>query len=149
MPDYSKSKIYSIRSHKTDKVYIGSTILALSARFAEHRRFHRFYLSGGGKGRKNGCRSSELMEFDDVYIELVEEYPCENKEQLLKREGEIIRNTPNAVNRCIAGRNKKQWDEDNKEHIKQYQKEYDAKRAEKKKEYNRLYRLKQKEIATE
>jgi hypothetical protein len=149
MPNYSNGKIYSIRSHQTDKVYIGSTTLSLSARMGEHRRTHRYYLTGGGVGKKSGCKSTEIIAFDDAYIELVEEYPCETKEQLLKREGEIIRATANAVNRCISGRDKKRWDEDNKEHIKAYQKEYEIKRAEHKKEYNRLYRLKQKEAREE
>ena len=128
MPDYSKAKIYSIRSHSSDKIYIGSTTLSLSARLSEHRRLHKYYSIGGGIGKKNGCKSSELIALLDYYIELVEEYPCENKTHLLKREGEIIRATPNCINRCIAGRTKKEWDADNKEHNLQYSREYEKTR---------------------
>jgi hypothetical protein len=82
------------------------------------------------------------MMFDDVYIELIEDYPCNSKAELLKREGEIIRQTPNCVNRCVAGRTKKEWDSDNREHVQEYSKSYEAIRREnpERKEYMRKWR---------
>lgn len=68
------------------------------------------------------------MKYDDVCIELIEEFPCNSKVELLKREGEIIKQTPNCVNRCVAGRTKKEWDEANREHVRQYSKMYEATR---------------------
>ena len=38
------------------------------------------------------------------YIELYEEYPCENIEQLRKREGEIIRELKPTLNKRIEDR---------------------------------------------
>ena len=43
---------------------------------------------------------------------MYENYPCENKEQLNKREGEIIREI-GTVNKQIAGRTYKEYYEDN------------------------------------
>ena len=105
----------------------------------EHRRSHRYYTQGNGVGKKRGTTSQELLKYDDAYIELIEEVPCNNKEQLLKREGEIIRTTEYCVNRCISGRTHAEWKNDNVERLKQYQKEYDENRKEQKKLYNKMY----------
>ena len=37
MPDYSKAKIYAIKSDQLDKIYIGSTCRPLNIRFNEHK----------------------------------------------------------------------------------------------------------------
>jgi hypothetical protein len=65
--------------------------------------------------------------------------------QLNKREGELIRQTDNAVNRCIAGRTQKEWFEDNKDKIKQYYKEWCEDNKDKKKECDKQYREDNKE----
>lgn len=113
MPNYANSKIYAIRSNQTDKIYIGSTVQPLSVRMAQHRAEHK-------NGRTDACSSTEIMQYADAYIELIEEIKCENKDQLRKREGEIIRNTANCVNKCIAGRTKADWTQENKEHVAAY-----------------------------
>ena len=54
----------------------------------------------------------------DAYIELLEEINCDNRNQLEKREGELIReHKNNCVNRCIAGRTKQEYYIDNKDKI--------------------------------
>lgn len=100
MPDYSKGKIYSIRSHLTDDVYIGSTIQRLSDRLAKHKKFYKQWLIT----KKHYTTSYKIIEKDpeNCYIELVENYPCNNKNELCKREGEIIRDTT-CVNKNIPG----------------------------------------------
>lgn len=100
MPNYKKGKIYQIRSNKTDKVYVGSTIQSLSVRLAEHRRNYNLYCK---MNKNKGCSSIELLCYDDYYIELIENYPCNSIEELNKREGEYIRKL-NCVNKKIAGR---------------------------------------------
>ena len=95
MPDYSKGKIYAIRAPGTEEVYIGSTTLSLAQRLSGHRQ----YISKG-----KYCSSSRILSKEGAYIELLEDFPCERREQLNKREGELIRANPTAVNRCIAGR---------------------------------------------
>ena len=61
--------------------------------------------------------------WDDWFIELYEEFPCENKEQLCKREGEVIRSI-GTLNTRIAGRTDKKYREDNKEKLAEQDKEY-------------------------
>jgi hypothetical protein len=54
-----------------------------------------------------GCSSKILFQkYDDVRIELIEEFPCENKMELNKREGHYIR-TLDCVNKVIPGRTQK------------------------------------------
>ena len=61
-----------------------------------------------------------MLEYADVYIELLEMCPCNNKMELTRREGELIRANDNCVNKNIAGRTPKQYRQDNAEKIKQY-----------------------------
>jgi hypothetical protein len=111
MPDYKNGKIYKLWSPEGDEIYIGSTIQPLYARLSAHKK------------TKN-CSAKILFEkYDDVRIELIECVPCDNKEQLNKKEGEYIRKL-DCINRNIAGRTKKEYREDNKEKIKEYTKEY-------------------------
>jgi hypothetical protein len=104
----------------------------------------------------NLTSSKEIINSGGAYIELIENYPCNSREELCKREGELIREFKNnIVNKCIAGRTEKEykidnkdkikeqhneyykthieqrnkWKQDNKEHIKEYHKEKDKERA--------------------
>ena len=63
-----------------------------------------------------------------------ENYPCENKELLNKREGEIIREI-GTLNKCIIGRTRKEYLEASKEKIKEQEKEYQIGNEDKIKEY--------------
>ena len=115
--DYVNGKIYTIRSYQTDKYYIGSTCSTLTKRLSCH------------KGKyKNGTLTStsqEIIKYDDCYIELLEMCECKNKNELRKREGELIRKyKDNIVNCNIAGRTKNEYYNDNLEKIKQYNLSY-------------------------
>ena len=117
MPDYKQGKIYCIRSHQTEQLYIGSTTKTLAQRLAKHK-----------SNMKSGNRSViEILQYEDAYIELIELFPCNSKEELNKKEGEHIR-TNNCVNKQIAGRTLKEYLETKKEKIKEYMKEYREKR---------------------
>ncbi len=85
---------------------------------------------------------------DKFYIELYETFCCNSKEELNKREGEVIREIGN-LNMCIAGRTQKEYEKhylsipENKEkvnayHLRRYhekiKEEYNKKRNEKVKE---------------
>jgi hypothetical protein len=85
----------------TDKFYIGSTCLTLTKRLSKHNADYRQWLKGS---RKSAISSFKILEFGDAYIELLEECPCENKTQLQKREGELIRlHKESVVNSNNAG----------------------------------------------
>jgi hypothetical protein len=60
------------------------------------------------------CSSAKVVCFSSSYIELLEEVPCANKQQLNRREGEIVRQTPNAVNRRVEGRTREEYYNDNR-----------------------------------
>ena len=120
--DYKLGKIYALRSHETDDIYIGSTAQKLlSTRLGGHKRNYKRWLNG----KDNYTTSFELIKYDDCYIELLQEYPCENRHQLCKKEGEYIRKM-NCVNKLIAGRTNREWHQDNKENIQEYQKQYQS-----------------------
>jgi hypothetical protein len=79
---YGNSKIYTIRSHKTDKYYIGSTTQPLHKRFLSHKTHYKsqpFYVS-----------SFEILKFDDAYIQLYKNFPCLDRRQLQKHEDELV-----------------------------------------------------------
>jgi hypothetical protein len=130
MPDYSLGKIYAIRSPHTDLIYIGSTTQKyLSSRFTQHTKYTRH------DERKTREHSYTVIDFGDAYIELLEECPCENKQQLLKREGELIRSTANCVNHCKqVGKPIKEQIEIYREEHKEIKKLTDKKYYEEKKE---------------
>ena len=121
MPDYTKGKIYSIRSHKTDLIYIGSTIQPLSVRIGGHRNdYNNHYLKNG----EYRCRTIEIFKLDpNPYIELIKNFSCDSKDELRKEEGKYIRKMK-CVNKKVDGRTKKEYREDNKENIKEYKKKY-------------------------
>ena len=136
MPDYSKGKIYTIRSHLfPEKIYVGSTVQKLTKRWQGHKRDCK---------NKHTSLYNTINNCDEWYIELFEEYPCETVEQLTRREGEIIR-LIGTLNQVIAGRTSKEYREDNKEKIKEREKEYREDNKEKIKERKKEYREKNKE----
>ena len=49
-----------------------------------------------------------------IGIELFENFPCNSKEELNKKEGQVIREI-GTINKQTAGRTNKEWYEDNKE----------------------------------
>ena len=126
---YQRGKIYTVRCYDDDTpIYVGSTIQPLSARMAKHRSGETCslykYVNGNWK---------------NWYIELYEEYPCDNKELLEKREGEVTRLIGN-INKRIEGRTDKEWYQDNKEKILEKAKEYYQKNKEEISENKKKYR---------
>lgn len=143
MPDYQLGKIYAIRSPSTDKFYIGSTTQKLSKRFGGHKTEL--------KNRKNKlCNSRTILEKGDAYIELIEAYPCNNKEELKRREGELQRlHKELCVNKQIAGRTKQEYYGDNIEKIKEYVRDWSSNNKEKVNEYRKKWRDENKEKIAE
>ena len=85
MLDYSKGQIYIIRFYDNDNhIYIGSTIQPLAVIFGAQKRRIGTPLIKHILYNRNG-------DFKSCYIELLENFECYNKQELNKREGEIIR----------------------------------------------------------
>lgn len=138
MTDYKKGKIYAIKSKETEEVYIGSTCATLKKRMSSHISNYKRSLLGV---KFRDSNSGKILKYADAYIELIEEYSCETKRELLDKEGEIIKNTPNCVNTQIQGRTMEEWRIDNAEKIKQYSKDYYDKNKDKAKEkYSNWYK---------
>ena len=111
MCDYKNGKIYQIVCNITGETYIGSTCNSLEHRLATHKN--------------DNCRSKQIIERGDYYIELLETYPCNNEFELNRKEGEYQR-LIKCVNCCIAGRTKKEYYEDNKDVILKKHRKYRA-----------------------
>jgi hypothetical protein len=145
---YENGKIYTIRSYLTDKYYIGSTCNPLYKRLGQHKGDYKKYLKDSDK--YSYLTSFEIIKLGDAYIELLETYKCESKEVLNKREGELIReHKNNVINKVIAGRNQKEYREDNKEKIAEQKKEYVKENKDKKKEWDKKYNENNKEKIAE
>ena len=98
MLDYQNGQVYTIRC-KSDNtlIYVGSTTQPLAKRWGGHKV----------DSLNERCQNRLIYKtinnnWDDWYIELYEEYPCENKQQLNRREGEIIREI-GTLNSKISG----------------------------------------------
>ena len=129
---FNKSMVYSIRTPHSELYYIGSTTQPLCKRFVNHKSKYKDYLNG----TYGFVRSFKIIELGDAYIELMEEINCDNRNQLVKREGELIReHKANCVNMNIAGRSGKEWKTDNCDRQKEYRKQYRIDNSDKLKEY--------------
>ena len=110
-----KGFVYAIRSHMTNKIYVGSTKQPLSMRMAQHRQALRKYTTG----KKKYISSIEILTFDDAYIELIEMVEYQDKAQLRAREGHYIRTT-DCVNHRVAGRSDAEYRRTNAAKIREY-----------------------------
>lgn len=130
MKDYSKGKIYTIRCGTDETlIYVGSTIQPLYERKAGHKRDSK------NEKKNNSLLYSKINgDWTNWYIELYELYPCSCKQELDKKEGEIIRKI-GTLNKRIAGRTRKEHYHDNKSKLLDYKREYYQKNKEKKRQY--------------
>jgi hypothetical protein len=120
MNKYNNAKIYKITSEHTPNVYIGSTIRTLKERLKDHKKDYNRYLKDNNN---NYCSSFELIKQPTYEIVLIEEVNVETQTELVKKEGEYIKNTDNCVNKCVAGRSQKEYEKDNAEHRSELGKE--------------------------
>lgn len=118
-PNYNLGKIYKIVDNNNNLCYIGSTIKTLNSRFSEHRNCYK-------KNPKAGWSVFQIFDtygIDKCHIELLENFPCENREALCKQEGHYILTTEN-VNKNLAGRgnqeSKANWRVNNPTYHKEY-----------------------------
>lgn len=132
MSKYQNSKIYKLVSPHTDEIYIGSTVQRLCSRLSGHKRAFR---------KEKIKTNKKLFELGDVKIILIEEFPCDNKEQLLKRERHHIENNV-CLNYCIPGRTYQEIKDIVKERNKIWLEKNKDKYAKYKSEYNKIHKHK-------
>jgi hypothetical protein len=133
---YERGKIYKLWSVEGDDIYIGSTINTLTRRLNQHKCQH-----------KKGHYISACLIFEKykaVKIELMENFSCNNKNELTAREGYYIRNNT-CVNKQIPNRTQEERYLDNREHILKRVKEYRDLNKDELSIKNKIYREKNKD----
>ena len=131
---YQYGVIYKIVNSLNSEIYVGSTTSDLETRMIKHK--------------SDAIRRPEISNFysymnemgiENFEIELIEECPCESKEALRNREGEIIREI-GTLNHRIENRTKqeykKEWRENNRDKINEQRRERRKANPEKTREEN-------------
>ena len=134
---YQNGKIYKIVDVGYNSCYIGSTCESLSQRMARHRNKYLY-----GSERDKGRRINSLFDefgVENCKIELVEEYPCNNKMELLRQEGHHIRENE-CVNKIVSGRTNKEYRDEFKEHLQKKAKEHYYDNWEYKQQQKKVYK---------
>ena len=153
MVNYQLGKIYKIVCRITGEVYIGSTCeKTLARRLVAHRSACNRYIENQ-EGSK--FSSFQIIQRGDYYIELLENYPCNNSDELRKKEREWYDKT-DCINHYRPYLFKEEmrverliYDEINKERIREKQKQYKKEHKEHINEYKRLNYHKNKKEPTE
>jgi hypothetical protein len=143
MPNYKNSKIYKIVDNTSDMIYIGSTTKKLCERLASHISNYKRYLNDK---RRNSITSFKILANGNYDIVLIENFPCNTKEELYVRERHYIE-TLNCINKhkpgllIELGRHEygKQYREKNNDLIKVYVQQYYKNHSEDKKKYRDQY----------
>jgi len=136
MPKYENGKIYRIICNQTGLQYIGSTTISLSARLSQHKKI----LKDGKSGT-----SKIVLQNGDYNIVLLQDFPCDRKEQLLQRERYFIE-TLDCVNKKIPNRTQKEWYEGNKKEYIARQMIWNNNNKEKLVEYKKTFKNKNKGV---
>lgn len=146
---YEAGKIYKLVCDD-GRYYMGSTIRPLNGRLSSHK-------SASTKTETNNAYNHiKTVGWDKVKIELVELFPCENRNQLLEREtwhisqhkeNEMCLNTRNPLTDNTTPEAKeahkekcKEYYQQHREEILQKRTEYQTENREQRSEYNREYR---------
>lgn len=135
MVNYQLGKIYKIVCNTTGLVYIGSTCEpTLARRLAGHVLSYKRFLND----KYDFTTSFKILENSNYEIILLENFPCESKDELRARERWYIENTE-CVNRNIPNRNAKEYRDENKEKIHMVNKAYYEANNSKLKEHQKAY----------
>ena len=92
---WNRGKIFAIRSHSTDDIYISSTCQTLARRFEGIKKNFKQYQ----KTNKNFQPVYDIVGRNDCYIELLEHFNCSSRDELKARENFYIRQTQS--NKCL------------------------------------------------
>jgi hypothetical protein len=145
MTKYNNSKIYKIEpivEHEPHEIYIGSTTKErLCQRMAYHKRDYNRWKNG----KHNKVTVYDIFDKYGVHncnIYLIENCPCNTKDELNSKEGHYIR-TLECINRYIPDRTLQEYNkyyyEKNKDDIKQRHKDIYEITKEKVKEERKIY----------
>ena len=124
MPDYTKSVIYRIvcKDLSITDCYVGST-----TNFKSRKACHKYTCTNPNSKDYNAKVYQFITEhggWENWSMIMVEEFPCDNKLQLERKERETIENLKPTLNCIIPTRTDKEYRLDNKEKIKEQKKQY-------------------------
>ena len=114
--DYSQAKVYKITNDFNNDIWIGTTCDTLVKKFSVHK-------ADAIRNFRKNCIIQKLIKehgFDRFRIQLIEDYPCEDLNQLRQRQGYHIREL-HAINKYADD---KDYYEKNKERVNEHYKEY-------------------------
>lgn len=114
---YANAKVYRLVNSVDDEEYVGSTCDALHKRLYGHKKTAR---------RKPQPVHHHLNKigWDNVSVVLIEEYACENKMELERRERYWIEELKPSLNRVIPTRTRKEYYQDTAEKQKELSKKW-------------------------
>ena len=120
--NYQSGKIYKIVDYTTNKIYVGSTCKPyLANRLADHVAKYNAYL----KGKIKITTSGYIIQNGNYDMVLIENYPCNSKDELHQREAHYISTLENVINKHMPNIY-------NRLGVKEYEKQRHLKRMENK-----------------
>lgn len=134
--DYKNGKIYRLVCNISGKQYIGSTTQPLPKRLYWHKTDFKKWEKDN---TRDYTRSFDVLKNKDYDIILIENFPCNSKYELERRERYWIENT-NCVNLTIPTRTPKEYKEDNRDKIDKYMEQWRHENKEHMKNYSKKYR---------
>jgi hypothetical protein len=142
MPDYSNGKIYFLLCND-DYYYIGSTKNTLRYRLTDHKQASKKY------PERRVYKHINTIGWENVKIQLIEDYSCNTYQELLKKENEYIasmRGDTNCLNINLAEltdselkEQQKNYRQEHRDKILDYKKKYREENKQKIAEYNKKY----------
>lgn len=128
---YNNGKIYKLidKSNDNKVIYIGSTTQKLNERFRKHKSLSKF------KPHIKVYNYISNIGWNNVDIELIENFNCNNKKELETRERYYIDEFETSLNIVKPGRTKQEYINDNKNKISEYHKNYKEQNEDQLKEY--------------
>lgn len=138
--NYAKTLIYKLVCNDVDVIdlYVGST-----SSFVDRKSTHKNNCNNPKNKRHNLKVYKMIREnggWENWSMVMIEPYPCKNKLEASKKEREWLEELQASLNSQVPSRTPKEWREDNRETILEYQKKhYEANREtirERHKKYN-------------
>jgi hypothetical protein len=149
MVNYKDGKIYRLVCNNKGNQYIGSTTQSLSQRLGGHKADYKRFLEGKTTLQISSFNILSEKNFEMI---LIEEFPCENKNQLERRERYFMETMecvnmrkPAQTREEMIEYNKQYRQQENKEERKEYAKLYWEENKEEIKEKHKQYRQENKE----
>ena len=124
MNKYRNSKIYKIVNSHNDEIYVGSTCNELRWRWAAHKQDGQKQINGTRETNYELYNAFSELGVENFRIILVENWPCNSKDELRMREDHWIQILKPAYNMRRAYRTVDQL----KDYRKQYYKNYNETR---------------------